>query len=149
MGQYFIEQGRFSFWKWGFPHYITDGQLCTIMASSGMHFMARRLRAVWFTIQCWDTLLRPPVILSNMWAFPCFSLSGECVSCYCEDNAFGHKVFVLVDPWKRKNKEEVRGPQHFQGFPAVGPSLIPIPCLKWKARGFLFLCVKIRCVQTI
>lgn len=42
--------------------------------------------------------LRPLVILSQMWAFPCFSLSGECVSCYCQDNAFGLKGFILVDP---------------------------------------------------
>lgn len=134
-GPYFIEQGRFSFWKWGFPHYITNGQLCTIMASSSMRFMAQRLRAVWFTIQCWEMLLRPPVILSKMWASPCLSLSGECVSCYREDNAFGHKVFILVDTWAERASKESGDPCLLRS-PAVGPTILPTPHLKGKASDF-------------
>lgn len=134
-GPYFIEQGRFSFWKWGFPHYITNGRLCAVMASSGKHFMAQRLRAVWFTIQCWEMLLRPPVILSKMWAFPCLSVSGECVSCYCEDNAFGRKVFILVDTWTERARKE-SGDPCLPGSPAVGPTLLPISHLQGKAGDF-------------
>lgn len=131
-GPYFIEQGRFSFWKRGFPHSITDGRLCTIVASSGLHFMARRLRAVWFTVQCRDALLlRPPVTLSQMWAFPCFSLSGECVSCYCEDNAFGHKGFILVDPWKERTRKRSGDPAP-SGVPwsRTHPAPYPMPKMK-------------------
>lgn len=45
-GQYFIEQDRFSFQKWGFPHYgITNSWLYIIIGSNNIHFMAQRLHA--------------------------------------------------------------------------------------------------------
>lgn len=83
----------------------------------------------WFSVKCG--------------LFPYFSLSGECVSCYCEDNAFGHKVFILVDSLEERTRKRSGNPEP-SGVSCHRTNHAPYPMPKMKSKRFPFLCVKIR-----